>query len=71
MFLYIYIYRFPSGQGLFMFLQGIIMFVLGPLVGRIHDVTGSFAMLFMCLNVAMAMCAIPWSIELGALRFRN
>lgn len=56
-------YRFPSGQGLFMFLQGIFMIVLGLSVGRIHTMTGSYSILFTFLNVAMAMCAIPWSIE--------
>lgn len=57
-------FRFPSGYGLFMFLQGNITFIIGPFIGWIRDVTGSYEISFHCLTFAMALCAIPWIIEI-------
>ncbi|XP_058823290.1 monocarboxylate transporter 7 [Topomyia yanbarensis] len=56
--------RFPSGYGLFMFLQGNITFAVGPIVGYIRDVTGSYSISFHCLTLFMALCVIPWLFEI-------
>lgn len=58
-----YLYRFPSGYGLFMFLQGNIMFIIGPFIGWIRDATQSYEITFHCLTLSMALCAIPWILE--------
>ncbi|XP_037919162.1 monocarboxylate transporter 9 isoform X2 [Hermetia illucens] len=63
--------RFPSGYGLFMFLQGNIMFIVGPIVGYIRDATKSYEISFHCLNFFMAACAFPWIIEIVYLKCRN
>ena len=56
--------RFCSGYGLFMFLHGNIMFLMGPVVGYIRDVTKSYDVSFYCLSTLMAGCAIPWIAEI-------
>ncbi|XP_058121202.1 monocarboxylate transporter 7 [Anopheles ziemanni] len=63
--------RFPSGYGLFMFLQGNITFAIGPLVGYIRDVTGSYTISFHCLTLVMAMCVIPWFFEICYYRLKQ
>lgn len=62
--------RFPSGYGLFMVLQGLVMFVLGPVVGQVRDFTGSYAVTFNFLTVVLTACAIPWLVEIYADRWR-
>uniref|UniRef100_A0A8D7ZWK4 (northern house mosquito) hypothetical protein n=1 Tax=Culex pipiens TaxID=7175 RepID=A0A8D7ZWK4_CULPI len=62
--------RFPSGYGLFMFLQGNITFAVGPIVGYIRDVTGSYTISFHCLTLFMAMCVLPWLFEIVYLRLK-
>uniref|UniRef100_A0A1Q3FJ07 Putative monocarboxylate transporter n=1 Tax=Culex tarsalis TaxID=7177 RepID=A0A1Q3FJ07_CULTA len=62
--------RFPSGYGLFMFLQGNITFAVGPIVGYIRDVTGSYTITFHCLTLFMAMCVLPWLFEIVYLRLK-
>lgn len=61
---YTFLNRFPSGYGLFMFLQGNITFAIGPFIGWIRDVTKSYEFSFHCLTFIMALCAIPWLIEI-------
>jgi MCP family monocarboxylic acid transporter-like MFS transporter 9 len=56
--------RFASGYGLFMFLQGNIMFIIGPIIGYIRDVTGSYITAFHALSAVMAACVIPWLLEI-------
>lgn len=56
--------RFPSGYGLFMFIEGTLIFILGPVIGWVRDYTGSYALTFNLLNAAMALCAIPWTLEI-------
>lgn len=62
--------RFPSGYGLFMVLQGVVMFVMGPLVGCVRDYTGSYLVTFNFLTVVLAVCAVPWTVEMFAQRRR-
>ncbi|XP_055370805.1 monocarboxylate transporter 7 [Condylostylus longicornis] len=63
--------RFPSGYGLFMFLQGNITFLIGPFVGYIRDVTHSYPITFHCLNFFMAACAVPWLIEIAIIKLKK
>ncbi|ETN63784.1 monocarboxylate transporter [Anopheles darlingi] len=63
--------RFPSGYGLFMFLQGNITFAIGPIVGYIRDVTGSYTISFHCLTLMMALCVIPWFFEICYYRLQR
>lgn len=65
------IHSFPSGYGLFVFLNGICIFLLGPIVGWILDVTQSYVIYFHTLTVMLGLCAIPWAIEFIWLRIRN
>ena len=60
--------RFASGYGLFMFLQGNVMFVIGPIIGFIRDVTKNYQLSFHCLSFVMACCVIPWIIEMCYLK---
>lgn len=63
--------RFATGYGLFMFLQGNIMFAVGPLVGYLRDLTQDYIVTFHCLNFFMALCAVPWLIEIVCVKFRR
>ncbi|XP_053680188.1 monocarboxylate transporter 7 [Anopheles nili] len=63
--------RFPSGYGLFMFLQGNITFAIGPIVGYIRDVTGSYTVSFHCLTLVMALCVVPWFFEICYYRLKR
>lgn len=63
--------RFASGYGLFMFTQGNGMFLIGPIVGYIRDRTQDYILVFHILNVFMAMCAVPWIIEVLIVKFRR
>lgn len=63
--------RFASGYGLFMFTQGNGMFLIGPIVGYIRDRTQDYILVFHILNVFMALCAIPWIIEVLIVKFRR
>uniref|UniRef100_A0A182HSL8 Major facilitator superfamily (MFS) profile domain-containing protein n=1 Tax=Anopheles arabiensis TaxID=7173 RepID=A0A182HSL8_ANOAR len=63
--------RFPSGYGLFMFLQGNITFAIGPIVGYIRDVTGSYNVSFHVLTLVMALCVIPWFFEICYIRLKR
>uniref|UniRef100_A0A0A1WGI3 Monocarboxylate transporter 9 n=1 Tax=Zeugodacus cucurbitae TaxID=28588 RepID=A0A0A1WGI3_ZEUCU len=63
--------RFATGYGLFMFLQGNIMFAIGPLVGYLRDLTQDYIVTFHCLNFFMALCALPWLIEIVCVKFRR
>ncbi|XP_055642216.1 monocarboxylate transporter 7 [Toxorhynchites rutilus septentrionalis] len=63
--------RFPSGYGLFMFLQGNITFAVGPFVGYIRDATGSYSISFHCLTLFMALCVFPWIFEIIYFRLKS
>lgn len=63
--------RFATGYGLFMFLQGNIMFAIGPLVGYLRDLTQNYVVTFHFLNFFMALCAIPWLLEIVCVKFRR
>ncbi|XP_036337001.1 monocarboxylate transporter 13 [Rhagoletis pomonella] len=63
--------RFATGYGLFMFLQGNITFAIGPLVGYLHDQTRNYVLTFHCLNFFMALCFVPWVLELVCVKFRR
>lgn len=65
------IFRFPSGYGLFMFVQGNFVFVFGPLVGWIRDTTQSYAAFVQSLQFFMAVCAVPWIIEIVWVRWNK
>lgn len=53
-----------------MFVQGLVMFVVGPLVGWVRDATHSYAITFYILTTALAVCAVPWCIEMLVLKMR-
>uniref|UniRef100_A0A1A9W694 Major facilitator superfamily (MFS) profile domain-containing protein n=1 Tax=Glossina brevipalpis TaxID=37001 RepID=A0A1A9W694_9MUSC len=63
--------RFATGYGLFMFLQGNIMFIIGPAVGYLRDRTQDYVLTFHCLNFFMALCAVPWILEIIFVKFRR
>ncbi|CAD7091335.1 unnamed protein product [Hermetia illucens] len=63
--------RFSSGYGLFMFLQGVIMFAIGPVVGYIRDLTRSYYMAFQYLNVCLFINVISWLQEIIWLQCRK
>lgn len=62
--------RFAAGYGLFMFFQGNLMFLLGPIVGWIRDITQSYILLVYCLQFFMSLCVFPWLIEIVWLRVK-
>ncbi|XP_061396623.1 monocarboxylate transporter 9 [Musca vetustissima] len=63
--------RFATGYGLFMFMQGNVMFAIGPFVGYLRDMTKDYILTFHCLNFFMGLCAFPWIIEIVFLKFRR
>lgn len=46
-----------------MFLQGIISFLMSPLIGWVRDTTQSYVICFHTLTLIMAVCAVLWLIE--------
>lgn len=50
------------------FLLGNCAFLIGPIVGWIRDVTQSYVICFHSLTVILALCAIPWFIEIAILQ---
>lgn len=62
---------FPSGYGLFMFIQGIILFVFTSIVTKIGDLVKDDLITFHCLELAMAFCVVPWAIEMIWLKVKN
>ncbi|XP_005186890.2 monocarboxylate transporter 9 [Musca domestica] len=63
--------RFATGYGLFMFMQGNVMFAVGPFVGYLRDMTKDYILTFHCLNFFMGLCAFPWILEIIFLKFRR
>lgn len=63
--------RFPSGYGLFMFIQGIIMFVFTAIVTNVSNVVKDDIITFHCLELAMALCVVPWMIEVIWLKVKK
>ncbi|XP_017850385.1 monocarboxylate transporter 7 [Drosophila busckii] len=63
--------RYASGYGLFMFIQGNAMFIIGPIVGYIRDRTQNYLLVFNILNIFMILCAVPWILELLYVKFRR
>ncbi|XP_017050334.1 monocarboxylate transporter 9 [Drosophila ficusphila] len=63
--------RFATGYGLFMFIQGNGMFLIGPIVGMIRDQTKDYILVFHILNGFMILCAAPWVIEVLIVQFRR
>ncbi|XP_055912908.1 monocarboxylate transporter 7 [Eupeodes corollae] len=63
--------RFSSGYGLFMFLQGNITFLIGPIVGYVRDRTKDYVVTFHCVNIFMGLCVFPWLIEVFYLKCRK
>ncbi|XP_055713264.1 monocarboxylate transporter 9 [Phlebotomus papatasi] len=61
--------RFPSGYGLFMAISGNIGFIVGPISGYIRDATQSYPIFFHSLNLCMALCAVPWILEVLYVRY--
>jgi len=47
------------------------MFLIGPIVGYIRDRTKDYILVFHILNVFMALCAVPWIIEVLIVKFRR
>lgn len=54
-----------------MFLQGILSFFLGPLIGWIRDATQSYEIGFLSLSFILGLCAVPWLMEILWLRFQS
>lgn len=63
--------RFHSGYGLFIFFTGIFFFILGPVNGVIRDATNSYIVCFHMLTGILAICIIPWTIEIVWTRLRT
>ncbi|KQS30081.1 monocarboxylate transporter 7 [Drosophila erecta] len=63
--------RFASGYGLFMFIQGNAIFLIGPVVGYIRDKTKDYILVFHILNGFMILCAAPWLVEVLIVKFRR
>lgn len=47
-----------------MCLSGNIAFIIAPFIGWIRDVTQSYIICFHSLTFLMALCAVPWLIEI-------
>lgn len=54
-----------------MFTQGLVMFVVGPLIGWVRDYTQNFLLTFSLLTMAMIACAVAWLMEMVFVHFRN
>ena len=63
--------RFPSGYGLFMTMQGVIMFTIGPFVGWLRDYFDSFELIFNILIFGLLICAVPWVIEMTYVKMKS
>lgn len=59
-----FVFRFAAGYGLFIFINGIFAFVFGPIVGWIRDITQSYLLFYLSLQIVSGFCIIPWITEL-------
>ncbi|XP_026759198.2 monocarboxylate transporter 9-like [Galleria mellonella] len=62
--------KYPPAYGLYMLLTGALSLSVGPMIGFLRDITGSYVIAFNMLTACNLCCVIPWSIE-GILRFMN
>lgn len=63
--------RFPSGYGLFMFMQGMVLFVFTAIVNKIGNVFDDDIIVFHCLTLVMSFCVIPWAAEMIWLKVKK
>lgn len=63
--------RFPSGYGLFMFMQGMVLFVFTAIVNKIGSVFDDDIIVFHCLTLVMSFCVIPWVAEMIWLKVKK
>lgn len=54
-----------------MFLQGNFQFVFGPITGWIRDTTQSYVAFVLSIQFFMAVCVVPWIIEIIWIRLQS
>ena len=47
-----------------MFIHGISIFIISPIVGWVRDYTQDYIITFHVLTFFMALCAVPWVMEM-------
>ncbi|XP_043286586.1 monocarboxylate transporter 12-like [Venturia canescens] len=55
--------RLPAASGLHLLISGLIYLILGPIVGWIRDLSGSYTVTLHCLNLLTYMTIISWTLE--------
>nr|CAD7575665.1 unnamed protein product [Timema californicum] len=68
---YVPIERLASASGLQMVGNGIVLMVFGPLIGLLRDVTGSYNLCIVVINVMTALTATMWLVETALTRWRR
>lgn len=64
-------FRYPSGIGLFTFIQGVNMITVGPAIGFVRDYTQNYPLTFSLLTFLVLTFAVSWSIEMTIVYYRN
>ncbi|XP_049780012.1 monocarboxylate transporter 13-like [Schistocerca cancellata] len=63
--------RFPAAFGLQTVMGGVLNMAFGPAIGKLRDVTGSYAACFLALMVLGLLCVVPWTIEMVVTALRS
>ncbi|XP_049809848.1 monocarboxylate transporter 13-like [Schistocerca nitens] len=63
--------RFPAAFGLQTVMGGVLNMAFGPAIGKLRDVTGSYAACFLALMVLGLLCVVPWTIEMVVTTLRS
>lgn len=63
--------QLPAAFGWHMVGKGVFVVALGPLIGAIRDITGSYSLCIHSQSLCISMCCIAWTIEYVIKRLRN
>uniref|UniRef100_A0A7G3APR5 Putative monocarboxylate transporter n=1 Tax=Lutzomyia longipalpis TaxID=7200 RepID=A0A7G3APR5_LUTLO len=68
---YVSIERLASASGIQMVTNGFLLLIIGPLMGIIRDLSGSYAMCIIFINLVTATTLVMWTVEMIYLKYRS
>ncbi|XP_055538342.1 monocarboxylate transporter 13-like [Wyeomyia smithii] len=68
---YIPIKRLPSASSIQMMMNGVILMMIGPLVGLIRDLSGSYSKSILLINAFTIVTLIMWAIEMAYVKRKS
>jgi hypothetical protein len=68
---YVPIKRLPAASSIQMMTNGIILIVIGPIVGLLRDITGSYAKSIVFINAFTIVTLTMWILEMIVVKIRT